>query len=273
MNALLLTACAGAATGCQLVFQLNDPAASDAPIVEDTGVDVTPRTLYEASVLEDMPLAYWRFGAESEDEVLDTSGNNNRGTYTNISFEPGPIVKEAGVDRAATFGGQSLVGMGNRFGFAGASNFTVETWVRAGENGNNNGIISKDKEEGGSERHGWNLFIVPGGSSVQFERTVDSGSKQLVDVPGALPVNSAWKHVVATYDGTTLAIYVDGTLRDSTTMNNIDVPATTREFVLGGRDGGNAIEFFIGAIDEVAVYNHALAADRIMIHHTVAITP
>ena len=61
--------------------------------------------------------------------------------------------------------------------------------------------------------------------------------------------------MAATYDGTTLRLYVNGTLVSPAAVAGSIVTSTGAL-----RIGGNAIwgEFFSGLIDEVRVYNRAL---------------
>ncbi len=68
-----------------------------------------------------------------------------------------------------------------------------------------------------------------------------------------------WSHIACSHDGTTLKCYLDGIERDSTPMGKItSSPAP----VLIGSDGWGCD--WIGAIDEVAIYNRALSAGEIL---------
>ena len=71
---------------------------------------------------------------------------------------------------------------------------------------------------------------------------------------------STWTHIAATYNGTTLAVYVNGSQAGQL--------VTTGPIIVGTgalRIGGNSVwgEWFQGDIDEVRVYNRALAATEI----------
>jgi hypothetical protein len=75
----------------------------------------------------------------------------------------------------------------------------------------------------------------------------------------ALPLNT-WTHLAATYDGTTLRMFVNGVQVGTLALSG---PLTTSAGVL--RIGGNAVwgEYFSGLIDEVRIYNRALTAAEI----------
>ena len=84
---------------------------------------------------------------------------------------------------------------------------------------------------------------------------------QALDARGgaSLPLNT-WTHLAATYDGTTLRLYVNGGQVGSRAVAS---PLLTSTGVL--RFGGNSVwgEFFAGRIDEVRLYNRALAVAEI----------
>src|SRR5439155_20698894 len=74
-----------------------------------------------------------------------------------------------------------------------------------------------------------------------------------------LPTNN-WTYLAATWDGTTLRLYVNGTLASSLAVSGTLLSSTG---VL--RIGGNSVwgEFFSGMIDEVRIYNRALSQTEI----------
>ena len=94
-----------------------------------------------------------------------------------------------------------------------------------------------------------------GGPGVYYNvASTDTGQRGLSG-PTPLPLNT-WSHLAATYDGATLALYVNGTLVAS--------QASTGTLIASSgalRLGGNTIwstESFPGRLDEVQLYNRAL---------------
>jgi len=88
---------------------------------------------------------------------------------------------------------------------------------------------------------------------------VMGNTERILSGPAALTLN-AWTHLAVTYNGTTLILYVNGA--------QAATQAVTGAIVLSNnafRIGGDAPfgEFFQGRIDEVRVYNRALAAGEI----------
>ena len=108
--------------------------------------------------------------------------------------------------------------------------------------------------EGGGKRSG--LAVAPGGNIAYL-----SGMHKH-DVHGGRYVrHNLWFHCAATYDGTTLKIYVDGKLSAAEKMEE-GLQTTGTTFCLSknvGADGG----YFNGRIDEVRVWNYARTQEQI----------
>ncbi len=80
----------------------------------------------------------------------------------------------------------------------------------------------------------------------------------------ALPTTT-WTHIVATYNGTTMTLYVNGTA--VSTGSTRSIPSHTTPLKVGlGVDGAGS-HYFGGLIDEVAVYNSVLSAQQVTEHY------
>src|SRR5262249_16001860 len=73
---------------------------------------------------------------------------------------------------------------------------------------------------------------------------------------------NAWSHLAATYNGSTLSLYVNGTLVASQAFTGSIITSSGAL-----RIGGNGVwgEYFTGQIDEVRIYNRALTQAEIQI--------
>ena len=81
----------------------------------------------------------------------------------------------------------------------------------------------------------------------------------MVAAPSAIAVNT-WTHLALTFDGATLRMFVNGAQVSTRAVTGAAV-VTSRAL----RIGGNSVwgEYFRGVIDEVRIYNRALAAAEI----------
>lgn len=79
------------------------------------------------------------------------------------------------------------------------------------------------------------------------------------------PAAGQWHHFVYTFDGKTHRLYIDGTLKDSSTVKPQSGVPKRFEFGRwgGGEGGGTPREYLTGMIDEVRVYDRALSDQEV----------
>ena len=82
-------------------------------------------------------------------------------------------------------------------------------------------------------------------------------------------VAGQWLHLVGTYDGSNVRLYVNGVLQATTAYSGGAI-STTNNPAIGALSGGG--DFFPGTIDEVAIYNSALSGTRVAAHYTAGTT-
>jgi hypothetical protein len=73
---------------------------------------------------------------------------------------------------------------------------------------------------------------------------------------------TTWMHVAATYDGTTIKMYINGVL-NVTRASTSPIPMNSLPLVIGAPSDGLAARVFPGAIDDARLYNRALTAAEI----------
>jgi hypothetical protein len=117
-----------------------------------------------------------------------------------------------------------------------------------------------------------------GGPNLQFYVCNGSGTtRNSVGTPANSLPTGQWHHCVATYDGTTTMLYIDGVLQtsDSTSLAgaNTENPDTWTPFSLGGSfwqtNGGTMlpVRSYQGQLDEVAVYTNILTQAQVSAHY------
>lgn len=254
-------------------FVLDSPVFADSTAV-DASVDQTVEAdaaalTYPQVVRADTPLSYWRFGEASGTVATDETGTTN-GTYTGAVTlgAAGAIAGDA--NTAASFDGTTgYVALGNGFDFAGTSAMSIEVWVKPGtlDTSSYRRLLSKEIQDGNG-RQGYLIAAIAASDagSFSFERFRDNGTEALRTL---LPIG-AYSHVVATYDGTTMLLYVNGAqvgnATSARTLATITVPLNLGTYSNPSFDPRN---FFPGAIDELAIYDRALPAARVREHFRV----
>jgi PKD repeat protein len=194
-------------------------------------------------------VAAYGFEEPSGSEVIDASGNANKGTVsgaTRIATDHfGRALKFDGKDDWVTVNATSRLNL--------TTAMTLEAWVFPTTTSGVRDILIKE----GSTADIYNLYARNWRG--RPESNVFLGGKNRVAEGTALPANR-WTHVAGTYDGTTLRLFINGVQTASTPMSG---PIATSTGPL--RIGGNSLwgEFFQGYIDEVRIYNRALTQPEI----------
>jgi hypothetical protein len=80
------------------------------------------------------------------------------------------------------------------------------------------------------------------------------------EIVGGTPPAPGWHHLAYTFDGTTHALFVDGTRVQTSTMAAQVGPVVTAHL---GAHGSTGAEAFRGVVDDVRVYGRALASGEI----------
>ena len=202
----------------------------------------------------------WAFDEGSGTTVADQSGKGNGGTLTNATW-----VTTGKFNKALSFNGTNAwVTVPDSATLDLTTGMTVEAWLKpATSSGWQSAVV---KEQPGNLAYG--MYANTNLNRNEAEVYV-GGATRSVNGTSQLPV-AAWSHVAATYDGTTLRLYLNGTqVAQLATSGSILTSSSPL------RIGGNGIwgEYFNGLIDEVRVYNRALSAAEIQNDMNVSVTP
>jgi len=122
----------------------------------------------------------------------------------------------------------------------------------------------------------YGLDVIDSGQVIVELRTTTSGTQAIVGKStSVVPLNKR-THVVATYDGSVIRIYLDGMLDSETSAGGSAGDLSTKPPPSSGTDlgiGNQSIYVpprdrpFKGLIDEVALFDKALPAQRILAHY------
>jgi hypothetical protein len=200
-------------------------------------------------------VAAYSFNEGAGTSLIDRTGTGHTGSVTGATWTT--LGRFGG---GLTFDGLNdwvTVNDANDLDFT--TGMTLEAWVypTASGGGSWRNVIIKERPGG----EVYNLYAnADTNSAVIYVVSASSPGQPFDARSGAtLPVNT-WSHLAATYDGTTLRLYVNGSLAGSRAVAN---PLLTSTGAL--RIGGNNVwgEFFAGRIDEIRLYNRALSAAEI----------
>jgi len=194
-----------------------------------------------------------------ENDVLDSSGNGNDGT---IVGAPTFVDGLAGYGMAMEFDGESYVDVGNGPSLDITGPISMGMWIRPGADdpegqGTEAAVMAKADSAGSPSwswqvRYGWN-------SPQPYMTFTFNTSPRAWAYVGTNLERDEWAHIACSHDGETLKCYLNGEETDSTPMGAITSSPTP---VLIGSDGWRSD--WIGAIDEVVIYDRALSESEVM---------
>lgn len=207
----------------------------------------------------------WWPGDGSADDI---SGNANNGSLNNgAGFAP------AEDGQGFTLGGNQFVSVNDSAVLNLTSQLGFEAWVypASDDNGQVMAAIVNKELNGSSIQYEFARKmsrVCPNGGGIaqgNFALYL-SGVSGLpndcggwVDGGAALPLNT-WSHIAVTYDGSNIRSYVNGTLARTIAAGG-SISVTTGQLRFGGRSAN--LEYWLGNIDEVSLYNRAITQSEI----------
>ncbi len=176
----------------------------------------------------------------------DSSGNGNNGVITGATWST-----SGRLTNALQFNGSGWVTVPDSSSLDLTAGLTLEAWVNAATLGDWQAVIVKEQSQdlcyGLFADNAWpaaNLFI---------------GAEQVIYGNQNVPFN-VWTHLAVTYDGANENLYLNGALVGSNPLTG--AIATSSQPL---RIGGDSVwgQYFNGMIEEVRIYNRALAQAEI----------
>ncbi|NGZ09583.1 MAG: LamG domain-containing protein [Nitrospira sp. LK70] len=235
-------------------------------------------TSFAAAVLADQPVAYYRFNeSQGSTTVRDSSGNDNHSVQVEGGVTFGSPGRGEG-DAAAKFDGTSGRIVVHNSDSLNPSFVTMEAVIRwMGPHPADPTISQRILEKSSySTLAQYGLNIDPDGRVLAQLRPstdhveVHAYSNTRID-------HNVLVHISATYDGLTIRIYINGVLdSEHSAPGRINPQQPTQgNLIEAGLGLGNQAQAsrprpFHGLIDEVAIYDRALSADRIQTHALAA---
>jgi hypothetical protein len=204
-------------------------------------------------------VAAYSFSEGSGANVDDASSNSHSGTIAGATWtaagQYGNALSFDGTNDAVTVPDAAALDLGSRG--------TIEAWVRLTALNRWHSVIAKGSANNDAV-HNYALEI----TNTNVVRCIlgNGAAFQALDSSSPVVANQFY-HLACTWDGTTVRLYVNGTLNQSAAQGLTPVGNTASLFI--GKFGGNA-DWLRGIIDEVRIYNRDLNASEIS---TDKITP
>jgi hypothetical protein len=234
---------------------------------------------YVASVLQTHPLAFYRLD-DPTDVAADSGENGLNGIYGSEVARERPGLLPHGCGRGAVFPGKLVTPARSiqvpRNPKLEPTALTIEAWFKASSlpSGPNHNPAIVVYGNDGSNGAIYTMDIDSAGSNLELYLTVPGAMNGNLNVESktVLKVDTVY-YAVATYDGSTLSLYLDG-LFDNRSSNGNKAP-------IGGYDGTTGLflgadvplagrSAFDGTIQDVALYDTALSADDIAAHYNAS---
>jgi hypothetical protein len=246
----------------------------------ETALSTSPTVSYSSLVLSQKPVEYLRLedAGPANDIAINqgTSGLSGDGTHFPgmVHQVPGALVGSSNTAASYTaIDASSCDGaVPTRVAFNPALNtetFTVEAWLKPTADGLSNAQCPLYNRREDSPRTGWVFFQRDQSTGWNFRAYNGVDTARSIDLTGGPYTLGQWAHVAATFDGTTGRLYVNGTQVASQAVVGSYAPNTdTIQFCVGGFFDGSQNPF-IGAVDEVALYDSALSGSQILTHYQI----
>jgi hypothetical protein len=227
------------------------------------------------------PVGWWKFDECSGTTTNDSSGNSLTGTWSGAT---GSQTTAGTCTTSSTAWGNGTSGkLNSSLNFDGTddsvsvsdsnlldvtTNFSISSWVYLNSfptNCDTGLFMIANKGRDASTTYAYALNIAGNsGCAVAhyaFQFELYDGSNNPGAYSTTTPTTGTWYHVVGTYDGTNIKMYVNGKLEDSR-ATTVTPGTQTSSFVIG-KNAMASNRYLDGKIDDVRIYNYALSLAQI----------
>jgi hypothetical protein len=184
--------------------------------------------------------------------LTDLSGLRNDGTINGPTWAAGQSGSALSCD-----GVDDYVSMGNIL--SGLTFISASMWFRTSATAFNSVPFGKGSVGGGATNDEW-IFQFDSFGNLRFGIYNTSSISRFVQVaPAVTAQDDQWHFAAATYDGSTIRTYFDGSFSNSAAQSG-SMQTTTVQLRVGSDDGSQK---YTGSVDDVRIYNRALQPDEI----------
>ncbi len=204
------------------------------------------------------PVNHWRF---------ENPGNDRESIADMVGSQAARIVGEAEFDRAPPSlrisGQQNFIALSDKGTPINppTNALTLEAWVALDKATKYNNIIGYIQDNGSFEK-GWLL----GGHDSRFQFAI--GTDRLTYLQSKTEFEPGhWYHLVGTYDGKTMRLFVNGELETTSNQRSGPIQYADSWWRIAGYKDDNETYPFHGRLSEIAVYGQVLPPGEIKSHY------
>ena len=253
-------------TRTAVAVSINDPqiTASATTVCSGTAVILTASTTLSGTGTSVLPsnlqtglVGYWPFNGNAN----DTSGNGNNGTVNGATLTTDRF---GNANSAYFFNGNYItIPHSNSFDF---NDFSVSTWISTSQSTVGAVIKQLNYSNAANERFsiGVNNPLSTAHFAVKYNNSsCIAGVGWQYNSSTQFLFNNQYHHLVGTVSGNTTKLYIDGVL-----VNTVVLPYDQSSICFGGdiqigRDWSSFFHYFLGNIDDIAIYNRTLSSEEI----------
>jgi concanavalin A-like lectin/glucanase superfamily protein len=218
-------------TGAMARVAIYNTALSAATIATNYA-NHTNLTTYDAGILANSPVAYWKLNETTGTSAADSSGNGRTATYHGTCTLGVANGINGAADTAAEFDGSSCYVRLPNYQYFTGGNYTITVWANATTLNSNNPMLNLAQA---NIANFWLLTDNPPNGGMLVAQQVNSGGEQLASRPAAGLTLNTWVEVDAVYSNGGVVIYLDGApLAIGTEVGH----STVDDLIVGGSDYG-----------------------------------
>ncbi|MFC5270244.1 LamG-like jellyroll fold domain-containing protein [Adhaeribacter terreus] len=201
-------------------------------------------------------VGYWEMEETNGNTLFDASANANNATTVGNPIKVAGVAGQAlqlnGSNQYATVPSSASLNINNAI--------TLAAWIKPEQSGSAQVILKKGLT---GDADGYELSLTSTRKILFRYNQVSGGSDYKAQSSILHPTDGdTWMHIAATFDGTTIKVYINGVLNKTETLSSPPAIASNNlPLAIGGQSTGNNL--FKGAIDEPKIYNVALTSAEI----------
>jgi len=237
------------------------------PLITTTPLSPVPvLPVYQSAVLADSPIGYYTLDETSGTDAFDTSGNGYTGAHNGPTVNQSPLITSG---KAVSYDGTDETNLTATFpNPTGWTAVSLECWIKPTVVPTGGGTFLDDD------------YVIFVGNATFLLITRDgyvgfnirNSADQYFGTAGTtiLTPGSTY-HVVGTYDGTDIIVYLNGVQNGINDFPGVGVTLAQNVAFTGFGIYGSGGRYYNGIIDEAAIYDSALTSTRVLAHYNAGI--